>query len=137
MPVEEFTASMRKGMTIHRLNQKMVRLATIVARTIVEEFALPRKLKKIKPIEWFDKTAPGDDQGISVDGSGVDMEGMPNDLIYTYKGLLVRVVGICQSLEDAETLRKVTGNEVRASHAFQEACTKIHHLVEPWPTNNN
>eukprot|EP00946_MAST-07B_sp_MAST-7B-sp1_P002588 g2588.t1 len=127
MPIDEFQSAMEKGMKLHRLQQKFARLASVATKTIIDEFALPRRLKKIKPLEWLDDTrdAPGFEEGETSDLK-IEMEDMPNDLIYQYRSLLIRVLGVSSSREDSETFRKAAGNEVRGNHAFQEACTRVH-----------
>jgi tetratricopeptide (TPR) repeat protein len=124
MNIQKHHDSMIKGKKLYELNQKMAKLASIAARTIVDEFALPPKLKKIKPLEWHDD---GDDSQKHKNSSlSIEMEdGMQNDVLYTYQGMLIRVVGINTSLEDAMTSRKVTGHEVKGMNVFQEASTTI------------
>jgi tetratricopeptide (TPR) repeat protein len=124
MPIAEFGLAMEKGMKLHRLRHKIVRLASVAVKTIIDEFALPRRLKKIKPLEWMDDLE-GQEQDSRAD-LNVELEDMPNDLIYQYRSLLIRVLGISASRDDSQTFRKAAGNEVRGIHAFQEACTRVH-----------
>ena len=124
MPIDEFGLAMEKGMKLHRLRHKIVRLASVAVKTIIDEFALPRRLKKIKPLEWMDDLE-GQEQDSRAD-LNVELEDMPNDLIYQYRSLLIRVLGISASRDDSQTFRKAAGNEVRGIHAFQEACTRVH-----------
>jgi tetratricopeptide (TPR) repeat protein len=132
MNIQKHHDAMIKGKKMYDLNQKMAKLASIAARTIVDEFALPAKLKKIKPLEWHtgseDSLASSSALGTSKTDErlSVEMEdGMENDVLYTYQGMLIRVVGINSVLEDAMTSRKVTGHEVRGMNIFQEASTTI------------
>ena len=140
MPILKHHDAMIKGKKLYDLNQKMIRLASIAARTIVDEFALPAKLKKIKPLEWYDDINDDDDgiQSSSMESKVhrknvattndliMDMEdGLENDILYSYQGLLIRVVGVNKALMDATTSRKVTGHEVRSSNSFREASTAI------------
>ena len=80
----------------------------------MDEFALPSKLKKIKPLEWYadeegggggggGETAPSSTAGGDHLGGG-----MENELLYSYQGLLIRIVGIDKSLEMSRTSRKVS-----------------------------
>ena len=143
MPILKHHDAMVKGKKLYDLDQKMSRLASIAAKTIVDEFALPAKLKKIKPLEWYtqqQQTQPNSSESksetetetdpttntTSNDNLSMDIEdGMENDLLYSYQGLLIRIVGINKSITDAETSRKVTGHEVRGINIFREASTTI------------
>lgn len=117
MPIEEFGLAVEKGMKLHRLRQKIARLASLATKTIIDEFSLPRRLKKIKPVRWLET---------SNDNLNVESEDMPNDIVYQYRSLLIRIVGVSSSIEDSQTFRKAAGNEVRGIRAFQEACTQVH-----------
>ena len=148
MDIQKHHDAMIKGKKLYDLNQKMSKLASIAVRTIVDEFSLPAKLKKIKPLEWhmgdannlnnFNKEGGDTKNDDGNDGSSssthhlddrqlsVEMEeGMENDVLYTYQGMLIRVVGINKSLDDAMTSRKVTSHEVRGVNIFREASTTI------------
>ena len=76
----------------------------------MDEFALPSKLKKIKPLEWYaDEEGGGGETAPSSTAGGDHLGGgMENELLYSYQGLLIRIVGIDKSLEMSRTSRKVS-----------------------------
>ena len=79
----------------------------------MDEFALPSKLKKIKPLEWYaDEEGGGGGGGETAPSSTAGGDhlggGMENELLYSYQGLLIRIVGIDKSLEMSRTSRKVS-----------------------------
>ena len=59
LPELRYADAIAKGFKIHRLTAKLARLSKIAARTIVDEFSLPKTLKKIQPLDWEPMAPPG------------------------------------------------------------------------------
>ena len=91
-------------------------------RTIVDELALPNQMKRIPFLQWW-----GDDE-VGVD-EVLDESGLPEEILYTYQNLLIRVIGASTNSQEATTFRKVAGNELRGVHALQEAATTVYQYV--------
>lgn len=109
MPEKKYADAIEKGLVVHRLQRKMVKIATLAGRTIIDEFSLPNGLKSITPID------------MEMDDSD-DAE--PGELTYVYRNLLIRL-----NVQDEEAMHKIAGNEMRSMKAMQEASTRAYQKV--------
>eukprot|EP00949_MAST-11_sp_MAST-11-sp1_P005359 g5359.t1 len=120
LPELRYADAIAKGFKIHRLTAKLARLSKIAARTIVDEFSLPKTLKKIQPLDWEPMAPPGSPNSPSSPSSSTE------EILFEYRGLLLRLIGPSAGEAEQETLRKVAGNELRGIVAVQEAATTVY-----------
>ena len=108
MPEKNYADAVAKGLVVHRLQRKLIKVANLAARTIVDEFPLPNTLKSIPPLE-------------DITSLHADEDSEESELTYVYRNLLVRL-----NVQDEEVMHKIAGNEMRSMRMMQEASTKAY-----------